>query len=305
MRFLALFFRYLSILVLVGGLGVLLGREVLLFWAAEQIARDARSLILGGRWNETATRCQAAPGVSGTNGVLGNQVRFLDGQQYALEVKCLFGDPAVKSVQTLPRFVTKTTGSAGFFANTTDQLITGEVTITVLNRSRIVYADGDRVSHTWGVTTTRSQTPESVCTGHGLSCCNDYEQQGEGEVMSLGVTDCPGNCYPRCLQRPVLLAFQSDPFTNHESRRTEVSGAQALVLFSYTYDDTYAAIDQVTIDFGDGQKQTINAAMQQVSKTYTCQQAQCEYVVTVSAVDVRGVQSKPTRLSTMTVVVTP
>lgn len=282
------------------------GRELLLFAAAQGVARTAQQLTQVNRWQPYFSQCQARVLTDSSSPVTSVQLRFLNDKEYVVEVGCV-GQQAVEVDRfTLPWGVTKTKGSAGFYYDLQEKTLSGELSLSLFRQSRIVYVDGAKAGQQWGVTDLRAGVPASQCTGHGLKCCPSDEAEGVGLPQIDGVLDCPGSCFDSCLRRPVLLSFQSDPSISLSTREISLEGSSQLVLFAYTYDDEESDIQSVTIDYGDGTVDTLVTTRGEFQKEFTCNgSAPCRYTVLLQAVDVRGVVSAATRLSSITVVLTP
>ncbi len=167
----------------------------------------------------------------------GFQLRFLIIENTCWRYIVWRASPVEWQRKSLPPLVKKTTGSAGFFYNFTSQDITGELTIELWGHQKLVYAEGKRTCQIWGSTQLRAAKPASVCAAHGLFCCDAELEVGDGELNSRGVTDCPGRCYQACLQRPLLLSLQTDPFADYEQHRLRIAETSAVVLFNFVYDD--------------------------------------------------------------------
>ncbi len=300
MSFLSTFIRFTIILFVLALVGYYVGREVILYMAAEQVASDARSLQFPKQWEEYLAGCSTSR-ITGSTPYAGFQLRFVDQSQYVLEVDCTTVQPVERERVSLMRGVEKSLGSAGFYYNFATQTLQGELQVDFFGRSRVIYADGESVKHIWGTTNYTASRPASACQAFGYVCCDAETEQGEGELLSAGVVDCSQNCYQSCLQRPTLLSFVSDPPLDYEQRTIYLQGTSSLVLFSFDFDESAAPIESVTIDFGDGTSQTVQKASSLLTKEYSCPQGTCVFPVTVQAVDVRGVASPITRLSSMSV----
>ncbi|MCD8484275.1 hypothetical protein LRY65_00160 [Candidatus Woesebacteria bacterium] len=304
MNFLSTFLKLSLVLFLIALFGFYGGREIWLFVAAEQVVTDAKHLTYPKQWEDVISGCSSST-ITGSSPFEGFQLRFIDQENYALEVDCTAVQPVAKESTTLPQGVKKTVGSAGFYYDFDLQALSGEIQLEFLGRTRVVYADGETVKQTWGTTTFVASQPASACQAFGLTCCDPVEQQGVGEAVSAGVVDCSQNCFSQCLQRPTLLSFTADPTPNHETRTVSVEGTSSLVIFSYAFDETQAEVESVTIQFGDGTTRTLEDANSLVTKEYACPQRGCVYAATVKAVDVRGVESAESRLSTMVIEFAP
>lgn len=301
MSFLSLFFRWVVLLIVVSTIGFFGARELLLFAASQQVAQDARLVSQTSRWKEQVNGCSG--GLVTETPYDGFQLRFTSPTTYNMEVHCLSAAPAVWQNKQLPYGVTKTTGSAGFYYDFVNKTLSGELTLELWGQKRLVYVDGEKTGHNWGQSLLRAQLPASVCASHGLVCCDSTLQIGQDEPLSAGVTDCPGQCFQSCQQRPVLLSFQADPFMEYETREVPVYGDNTLVLMMYVFDGQESPVKRVVIDFGDGTQQEFTTPTGQAQKTYACAQKPCRYTATIFAEDERGIVSAQTRISTMTVII--
>lgn len=306
MRFLQLFFRLFAVTIIGGLIVAVAGRELWLFAAAQNIARTAQQLTQTNRWQPYFSQCQDRIITDASSPVLGMQLRFLNDREYVIEVACEGQQAAEVQRSTLPMGVRKSTGSPGFSYDIQSQTLSGEMTLQFFRQNRIVYIEGETAGQQWGKTDLRSGIPASQCAAHGLRCCPADEYEGVGLPQADGVLDCPGGCFDSCLRRPILLSFQSDPSISPSTREVVIQGTSGLVLFAYTFDDTESDIQAVTIDYGDGTAETLTSGRGEFEKEFVCTSGQqCRFVVTLQATDVRGVSSPATRLSTLTVVVTP
>jgi hypothetical protein len=305
MHFLKIFFRFIAIGIVLALVGVLAGREIWLYYGGAQVARQAQRITQQPRFQKFYGNCRGGLELEGELPFRGIQLRFLNASTFVSEIDCVSQVPFEVERFQLPMGVKKTTGSAGFFYDTTNQVVSGEVTLEFLGQSRVVFVDGLKSGQQWGKSFVQSSLPVSQCSGHGLKCCDAVESQGEGLPMTAGVLDCPGSCYNSCLRRPVLLSFQTDPSFS-EARVVELQEPDNLVIFAYTFDDQEASLRDVTIDFGDGTTESSTLASGTFEKAYVCSSAAgCEYVVQIRATDTRDVVSADTRLSTLRVVLNP
>lgn len=300
MTFLSVFFRFVALFLIVGILGFFGSREFLLYAASQQVASDAKELTRQTNWKNIVGLCQAQ--IVTEAPFTGFQLRFTSNQTYNLEAACASALPALWQSKKLPYGVVKTTGTPGFYFDFESKTLSGEITLELWGQKRYVYGDTTGTGHTWGKTELRASAPASVCVAHGLTCCDVAQEIGEGDVQIEGVTDCSGQCYPSCLRRPVLLSFQTDPFSDYETREVPLRGSN-LVLFSYVIDDRDAPLSKVTIDFGDGTSETKDTRSGQVSKNYECAQEPCRFTAKITAEDTRGIETASTRLSEFTIIV--
>lgn len=305
MRFLRLFLWFL-ITIVFGAIGVIwVGRELWLFIAAQNVVNDVQSLDKVNRWKGVIDGCIVDATASGP-AMDGFQLRFIDNHAYDLEVKCLNTTPAVREKKPLPWGVAKTSGSAGFVYDLESRTFQGEITLEFLGQKRTVFLDDEgQPKQIWGATEYRSGLPPSVCSAYGLTCCDAELQVGSGDVWSQGVLDCSDRCFSQCLQRPLLLSFQTDPPLNYETRTASLEGSSGLILFSYQYDAKESPVTDVTVDFGDGSTQTFSSDTAKFEHEYSCRRERCQFAVEIHAKDGRGIESSTNRLSSLTVELKP
>ncbi len=303
MRFLFLFFRIIFFFAILGAVVFFGGREIWLYVASHRVAQEAQRISQTARWQNYYSHCYTETQVGEGLPFRGVQLRFLDATQYSTEIDCVSAPTyQVQSFQVL-NGVRKTTGSAGFFFDSQSQQLSGELTLSFLGQSRVLYVDNGEVLHSWGTALGVGILPRSQCTGFGGQCCEVLDEQGEGTVWRDGVLDCPGECYPACLRRPILLSFQSNPsFTGN--RELRLVGADQLVTFAYSFDPLDAEIQHVTVDFGDGNTRQVLGSSGQFDHSFRCpaRLASCELLVRIQATDVRGVTSTSSRLSEIRVI---
>lgn len=302
MTFLATFFRFLLILTLIVMVSYFGARELLLYMGGNQLVRAGRFLTNPVHYQPAVTRCLS--GSEAGRSATALQLRFVDTRSYVVELVCLGGQDQEVGRGTLPWRVHRTTGSAGFWYDIASRNFVGELTLELWGQHRVVLVEGDRLRQTWGQTQLRSSQPQSVCIAHGLQCCDAVLQQGEGERQTQGVSDCQGQCFPRCLQRPLLLSLETDPRYEYETRMVRVTPGETVAFF-YSFEEQEAAVGNVRIEYGDGQGETSIDADGQFIHEYACAQSRCQYEVFVQATDSRGLLSPDTRLSRVIVVVAP
>lgn len=198
-----------------------------------------------------------------------------------------------------------------------------------------------------GTTVVWAQKPISVsangpiahCEAYGTVCCVENEEQGMGDQVR-GSIDCPKTCFSQCFSRPVILAFNSSPFYDYETRVLSVKRNQE-VEFSYVISETQKdffadarlkeqsdplvitlslvkqlfdrkqteadkeKLTQVQVDFGDGELATSVKEKDTVSHTYQCAREICRFTAALSAKNRYGAQTQVGYLSTITINVVP
>lgn len=304
MNFLKYFFQLASILMIFGMLFFFGGRELWLFYAAGQVTSDARLMVKTTQWQESIGNCSSSE-ITGASPYQGLQLRFLDDSQYALEVDCSTRQPVERLRKKLPMGVKKTFGSAGIYSDAETKTIDGELQLEFFGRSRVVFSDGETIQHNWGKAEYVSVRPASACSAFGYVCCNSETQQGKESPLIGGVVDCPSSCFISCQQRPTLLALQTDPVLDYETRTVTIGGTSGLIIFSYAYDDTSSDISEVILEYGDGTRHTSPDAKGLITKEYVCPTGRCTYTATIHAVDTNGIESAYTRLSSITITIDP
>lgn len=306
MSFIRLFFIFVVLSFLFGVIGFFGGREFVLYWASQGVARAGQQITRPTTWKNYVTGCPTEITSQGP-AFSGFQLRFIDQVTYALEVRCQGADSVLRAEYQLPWGVKKTTGSAGFYYDYEPQTLNGEVTLEFWGQTKSIVTEGsDTFRQTWGKSNYQASLPASACVAHGFQCCSATEEVGQGSQQLYGVTDCPDTCYSQCLQRPVALSFQTNPAVDHENRQILIPGTSTLVLFAYAFDQIESPIKEVVVDFGDGQQASFSTPNQEFSHEYECRQTTlCIFPVTVRAIDQRGIESAVTRLTTAIIQLDP
>jgi hypothetical protein len=330
MRVLKLFFTSLFILVVVGVVGGLISREVLLSIALNQLKSDIRY------FSKTSTasgeffkNCLEYSGSFDSDGsIIRNQVRFTSPSDYVLESVCIASESVRKIIKhkSLPPLVRRATGSSG--------LVYGQsghgLEVAIFGRSGIVYEEENVVFSTTkfaDLGVILNDGPATVCSGYGYLCCDENFQSGQ-DFYQPNALDCPRSCYASCTEKPVVLTFNSEPAADETKIVTLNSGD--FIEFIYTVSDINGdafsndnlfgkeaetlgwldkllkilnkysdqgvtpkdEIDAVTISFGDGTSQRLLDLHGRVEHTYTCNsKSVCVYNVTIQAITKQGVLS--------------
>ncbi len=303
MRVLVLFFKYSVAIVL--GLVVLAAivREGLLFWGSQQVraAENKMELIAGARFkSEYDQQCKdkgvGRPGMK----VRAVELRFTSDTQYQIDVVCEFfaNDPIVVQEYTLPMFVKKAKGQAGFVWD--PEQISG-VTLEVYGRQTSLVLEGGKFSAHQGAFDFTGIQPSSTCGGFGFACCPAETQIGDGDNFSQ-VSDCPNECFSTCLARPVVLRFMSDPNPDLKTRSVTVAKG-APITFYFITDPGYTKQATTRIEFGDSEFQEFNTAEANYTHQYQCALAECRYQAQLIVTDHAGNTNAKTTVSTIDVVV--
>lgn len=335
MRILKALASFLVIILILGAVGLLVTREILLIRAMEQIKGDFLSIqkkTLAGTYVADCLRLSGAA----TQGV--TQLRFFDGTSYGIEVICegLDSNPILAQKDVLPPLVRKLYGDSGFISGNTNL---GEIELVVLGRHGTLYqTESDEITWRYGVLSSDHELngPQATCAGYGLTCCSDSLEQGAGGSIQ-GAVDCPQTCFAQCWERPVVLALNTEPYYDVATRVTTVQAGQAIVfdfVISESQKDVFAdtslssqesfgsvilalteqflnqtpatqtQLKEVVIDFGDGKSEVITDTEAVVTHNYDCAQAVCRYTAVVSATNVQGATTQTTPINTVIVEVT-
>ena len=241
----------------------------------------------------------------------GYQVRFLDETTFVLEAVCasVVRGPFEVLRGQLKYGTTKLPGYSGvIFPVTVDT--PGEASMQFRLGYAIWSVTVGTAAHTSVVPLLAGITSDTVpsgslaasasCEGWGYACCNNLTQVGEGETMTRGIMSCAGGCYTRCLERPSILIFTSDPMPDPKTRELTVKRG-SLVVFSYGVQDTDSASVSVTIDYGDGEAAVSTNQTDEFSHVYMCAKERCAYTSTLSVLDTESLDNSRTRISALTV----
>lgn len=303
LQFLASAFIILAIVGVVGGL---VAREVLLQFGANTIKTSLsvmRRSSSGGGATTFTQQCQqkgvvVAPGESHVGSL---QLRFTSSTEYVVEVVCgtFVLDPIEIETKELPPFVKKMVGSSGITWGTARS----GIVLEVFGRRLSVGIDDELTFTENGADPDLGTGPRTACAGYGFQCCQAETMVGQGEQLS-GVTDCPRTCFSTCTARPVILSFVTQPFYDQATRTLTVSPAESID-FAYVASAGTTPLVTVTIDFGDGQTEQLNTLNGTASHTYTCARPSCEYQAKITAVDGEGIEAAGTPLTMVKIKVTP
>lgn len=302
MRVLKFLFTTLVFVAIVGGIGVLIGREVLLIIGVADIRSSVARLKSAYRdRSQFARECEGKGAPIDSDLISALQLRFISSTEYVVEVVCgqFVLDPIIIERKSLPFLVSKVPGSGG--------IIWGDepsaMAVTVLGRSRtIAIEQRESFYENYKPGTPFGKTPVTSCTGFGFSCCEEGVSLGQGE-QNPAALDCPRSCYSSCKERPVVLSLATDPYLQIETRSLEASTSETIT-FSYVV-SVPVAPGTVTITYGDGQSDQLTELTGSFTHQYSCEQAQCEYIATVSVVDADGTTSADVAVSKATVFIKP
>lgn len=233
-----------------------------------------------------ARQCIKAPAASNQSQPLALQLRFLDSQNYAVELICSLVEDTPISISSgiLPPTVIKEPGSSGFYLDFNNPR-PHSLRLVSLWKTQDISFDGKTVSTSPVAQVPQSSVPRTVCAGAGYQCCMSATQRGEGDAF-VGATDCANECYSVCTPLPYILTFSSDPYPETDQRVSLTSETQD-VTFSYVADVADSEISQVTISFGDGQEAISTDASGIFTHTYYCPSS-CVYEAVIRATDATG-----------------
>jgi hypothetical protein len=301
MRILKFLFASVLFLVMVGGIGYLGLREVLLFMASNQVQTSVFTLRQISR-NPISyvQQCKEKGSIGNEKMISQVRLRFLNDHDYQTEVVCdqFPFDPIVIKKETLPWLTQKLPGSAGIVYGNDHS----GVGLTIWGRKRDVVVENQEVSQQSTGTSTYGLSPVSSCGGYGFMCCQPDTQSGVGDVY-IQVNDCPKTCYASCKARPVVLSFGTDPFAEGSPRMLTVKNGEA-VNFNYVVAAASTPRVLVNLTFGDGQNQEIQSLTGEATHTYNCPTGSCRYTASLTVRDANGGVAAQTPLTQIQVVVT-
>lgn len=299
MRVLRASITFLIFIVVIGGVGFLITREVLLSMATSSFTNSVATLRrtatnTGPYVQECRARGITDDSVSAIEAI---QLRFTSPREYVIEVICsqFTLDPIVVAEFELPPLVTKSLGSSG--------LIWGQefggVGFELWGRSRGIFVEDGRIIRDDAELASQIMGPKTSCAGHGFECCYEETSLGQGDLFGE-VTDCPRSCYEACVRRPLVVSFRSLPLMDAATREVAVSAGQP-VEFAFVIDPVGSQDLTVEIDYGDGQVESFANFEGSATHFYNCSQPTCQYSAIVRAVIEDEIDSFPTPLSFITV----
>lgn len=296
MRVIKFFFRSVVILTMVGAVVGLGAREILLSLGVSQIKSSLSSMRKANAQRSYLEACRQKGSGSPTSTI---QLRFISDTEYLYEVVCgqFSLDPIVIETKNLPFLVQKKPGSSGIIWGNN---LSG-ITLEIFGRSKSIWVESEDIFQSSEMVEL-GFGPISSCSGYGFNCCQIASQAGTGEQLQ-GVNDCPRSCFSACMSRPVLLSLSSQPFADRNTRILTVKSGE-LVDFSYVVDKGEAESIQVTLEYGDGEKDLFTQTNDQSNHSYLCQTVRCEYLLKLSVVDNNGVEASDSQLNRMRIVVT-
>lgn len=302
MRIISFLLTSLVLFAVVAVVGAFAVREALLIWATSMVQSSVTTLQVYAKNPKPYTNmCRQKGSVLTEEAVQRFQLRFTSPTTFATEVICnqFPLDPITLQQSTLPMFVQKDPGSGGLIWGTDRS----GVVLSIFGRKTAVIVDNKDITTAAGNVSLGNVTPQTTCSGYGYVCCQSETVQGMGQSYGQ-VIDCPQTCFESCVPRPVVLSFVSDPYP--EAGRTVTIHAGESVTFSYVISlppgDKEPA--QVTIEYGDGQRDQLAGINNQTSHTYACANSRCQFTAHASVEDAKGLKSADTPITTLNIVVT-
>jgi hypothetical protein len=327
MRFLKMFFMLLVLLLVTSGLMYVVWVEVTVRYGAWDLRKEMEKVtILAANPNQDHfSLCQdtmeSIPDPSQNQKqeqgtpvypLTAYQMRFVSVNSFVIEVVCNRKPEKIVEIAngSLTRGLIKTQGSGIYVpirtAAETYADITAAVAITYGYRTLGVGVYSGTLA--WktepeaALINIGTSIPKTSCAGWGSYCCTPALEVGEGMAETRAV-DCPGACYSHCGQRPVLVFFNSDPLLDFKTRTLTLYGQTVDVTFGYEMVDADNAINEVVIDYGDGEQYVSSADKGLVNHTYQCVSPECVYYATIAATDVLGYTLGESRNARLTVIV--
>ena len=330
MRVLKLFFTSVILLVVLGLVGGLISREILLSVALNQLKSDLKFLTQSASASGDFFKdCLEYSGSFAEEGALvTSQIRFISDSEYVLENVCRASESIRKVIKnkTLPPLVRRAVGGSGLAQGVDSH----GLELTIFGRSGVVYEYENVLFSTTSKLDDQNivlnDGPATVCSGYGYVCCNESFQSGK-DFYQPKALDCPRSCYASCSEKPVVLTFNSEPAV--DDGRIVALNSGDFIEFIYTISDIkgdvfaqdslfgkesatlswsdkllkmldkYAnpnteqkdEIDNVVIVYGDGTSEKLLDLHGRTQHTYTCDRSVCVYNVTIQATTKQGVTS--------------
>lgn len=297
MRIISFLITSLFVIAVVVVGGGLLAREMLMIWGTSSVRSSLTILHQLSRDNlQFARQCREKGGNTSEVTTIGAlQLRFTDSRSYVLEVICnqFQSDPIIIKTYSLPPFVSKSPGSSGIIWGNDRSAIQ----IEAFGRKQVIGVENEEVKSYAAGSVDLGVTPISTCSGYGYQCCQQETTAGQGQPFS-GVNDCPKTCFNSCQPRPIFLSLNTDPFMDEIIRTTDATVGEAVTLsYVAAYEEKNPIT--VTIDFGDGQKQTLSTLSGKATHQYACSSGTCTYVVKLSARASNGIEAAQTPIMSL------
>lgn len=331
MRVLKIFFTSIILLFIVAAVGGLISREILLSAGLNQLKGDMKFLAQTSTGGDFFKQCLEYSGGSFVDegSMVRNQIRFTSDSDYVLESVCKASESVRKVIKnkSLPPLVRRSPGQSG--------LVQGQsghgMEISIFGRSGVVYEDENVFFSTTSDVTdlgvVLNEGPATVCSGYGYVCCSDDYQAGQ-DSFQPNALDCPRSCYSSCVEKPVVLTFNSEPAVEDNTRTVSLNSGD-FIEFIYTISDIKGDVfardnifeenaDQlrwdekllnilnkysqqetntdeiadIEISFGDGTSEKLLDLHGRTEHTYTCERKSiCIYNVTIQATTKFGISS--------------
>ena len=299
MRIIKFLFKSIVFVIIIGGLGFLLAREILMFVSVGKIKSSLSTLRSASVQKSYFTKCREKGSVfiDGDDPAM-MQLRFISANEYVLEVLCsqFSIDPILLEQEQLPMFVNKVVGSSGIIWGDTRS----GIALEIFNRQKIVGVE-DRIITTFSADSELGIGPVTSCTGYGFSCCKYESEQGLGEQFA-GSMDCPKTCFSSCASRPIVLSLNTQPFLDLEERSVTITNGESLT-FSFVIDAGFDNSVSVKFDYGDGKTDVFYVDNQIFTHTYQCSGQKCSYQAKLSVENDEGVSAIDLPIMNMIVLV--
>lgn len=300
----------------------LIARETLLWRGVDAVKKDLRTLSK----MTNSKNCSDEFGMAVTDsGQPDRQLRFIDSKAYVLELACpSFPDsPLQQQPRKLSEFITKKPGTAGIIQRR--DVTSSYITLVVfqdfvhmlpasvqpwlrwISRGEMVGMQDDQVvsksapqEATATPTIDLSSSPVSSCEGYGFSCCDTQTEYGMGDSLE-NLSSCPANCFARCLPRPLVVSWRSNPIPDWETNSVSLPVGGSLQLYYVLDDVDESGPWNAYISFGDGQEQIVEGKSGMVEHSYRCASSSCMYTASVVVENALGARSVETTVSKITI----
>ncbi len=299
MRIIKFIFKSVILLLVIGGIGFLLAREILLFMGVGKMKSSLSSLRSMAVQRTYFAKCKE----KGSTFSLGDdlavlQLRFISSNEYVTEILCsqFSIDPIIISQEKLPQFVGKKPGESGIIWGNNRS----GVTLEIFGRSTSILVE-DRLIDTNSSEEDLGIGPRTSCSGYGYFCCQMESEKGDGQQLS-GSLDCPKSCFSQCLSRPVVLAFNTEPALDLQKRVVFINSGEDIT-FSFVIDAGSSEQTNVRLDYGDGTSDMFYADKQIASHSYRCLEERCQYNATLVVENEQGITAADLPIMRLSVVV--
>lgn len=318
MRILKTFIVSIIVIAIFGGLSFLAAREILLLTALSRIKQSLTQVREADQNQTYLTDCMNRGASRDERGRIHHtQLRYIDKNSYVLEVVCngMEHNPIEFGQGELPKLVEHQAGQSGmrWGENAGLNFICLD-RVGSLSVIEGIYKTSLKPSVVLNFT-----GPVSACESYGYQCCDQSTQVGEGELV-VAALDCPQTCHVECLERPLILSFNTQPYYNRINRTLEVK-RNTTVIFSYMvapnqdasfifYEETDDPVESliimvesffvkkaeeealnVILDYGDGDSDEFSGLRGQVQHVYQCNKSECDFEASIKVVKENGVES--------------